>query len=312
MVVHDVSGGTAWWARVQARAAAEAEYREAVLAGLWPSIWQRPAAYIAGEGGRQPWYDPYSFGWAVELEAAAAAIAAEAAALLAASASHDWQQEVGQRHPADRLIYQDDHRRCRHCSGGGGGGGGWSEIVLSEGAGAGRRCPTTLAALRRAVPSVLDPLEPHAQAVFSVLQPGTHIRPHCGPSNRVLTGHLCLEIGAADEATSAVTIRVGPPLPEPSGQVSNASAEGNGATLRPNEEDAGAADGGGAAGAAAAVHCHPPVQAWRKGKLLVFDDSFEHEVHHRGSVRRVVLLFNFRHPNAVPAGRKPVGFREDS
>ena len=35
----------------------------------------------------------------------------------------------------------------------------------------------------------------------------------------------------------------------------------------------------------------------QEGKCLVFDDSFEHEVWHRGASRRVVLLLNIWHPD---------------
>ena len=35
----------------------------------------------------------------------------------------------------------------------------------------------------------------------------------------------------------------------------------------------------------------------RQGQCLVFDDSFEHEVSHNGQEARVVLMFNFWHPD---------------
>ncbi len=35
---------------------------------------------------------------------------------------------------------------------------------------------------------------------------------------------------------------------------------------------------------------------WEAGKLLVFDDSFEHEVWHRGTEDRVILIVDFIHP----------------
>ncbi|WP_437578945.1 aspartyl/asparaginyl beta-hydroxylase domain-containing protein [Sorangium sp. So ce887] len=38
------------------------------------------------------------------------------------------------------------------------------------------------------------------------------------------------------------------------------------------------------------------VRGWEDGKCLVFDDSLEHEVWNRGSLTRVVLLFDFWHP----------------
>lgn len=39
---------------------------------------------------------------------------------------------------------------------------------------------------------------------------------------------------------------------------------------------------------------------WREGRCLVFDDSFEHEVHHLGDEPRIVLLFDVLHPDLPP------------
>ena len=39
------------------------------------------------------------------------------------------------------------------------------------------------------------------------------------------------------------------------------------------------------------------VGGWEQGKVTAFDDSFEHEVFHRGEHRRVVLLIHIDHPN---------------
>ena len=41
---------------------------------------------------------------------------------------------------------------------------------------------------------------------------------------------------------------------------------------------------------------------WTEGECLVFDDSWEHEVHHRGDADRVVLLINFWHPELPRSG----------
>ena len=51
----------------------------------------------------------------------------------------------------------------------------------------------------------------------------------------------------------------------------------------------------GAAGAEAAATA-AGARGWREGGLMVFDDSFEHEVWHRGKAPRAVLLFNFVPP----------------
>ena len=38
------------------------------------------------------------------------------------------------------------------------------------------------------------------------------------------------------------------------------------------------------------------IRAWREGKLLIFDDSFEHEAWNRSDRTRVVLLFEIWRP----------------
>lgn len=42
---------------------------------------------------------------------------------------------------------------------------------------------------------------------------------------------------------------------------------------------------------------------------MVFDDSFEHEVWHRGDERRVVLLLNIWHP-AITAAQKEASMEQ--
>ena len=42
------------------------------------------------------------------------------------------------------------------------------------------------------------------------------------------------------------------------------------------------------------------VVRWSEGKLLVFDDSFEHEVWTAGDRTRFVLLFDVYHPDLRP------------
>ncbi len=95
------------------------------------------------------------------------------------------------------------------------------------------RCPET-ARLVQEIPGMTT-------AGFSLLQPGTHIRPHVGYTPAVLRCHLGLIVPAGCE------MRVG--------------AE---------------------------------VRSWSEGRCLVFDDTVEHEVWHRGSEDRVVLLVDFR------------------
>lgn len=103
------------------------------------------------------------------------------------------------------------------------------------------RCPVTAAAFDD-VP--LDFLPGQAPSVlFSRLNPGAHIPPHCGLINTRLIGHLPLIV------------------PGP-------------AWLRVGNE----------------------VQRWQEGKLVVFDDSIEHEAKNEANETRVVLLFDFWRP----------------
>ncbi len=45
-------------------------------------------------------------------------------------------------------------------------------------------------------------------------------------------------------------------------------------------------------------------RGWQEGKCLVIDDSFEHEVVHKGDRRRVVLLVDCWHPDISPGERE--------
>jgi beta-hydroxylase len=105
------------------------------------------------------------------------------------------------------------------------------------------RCPET-ARLVQEIPGMTT-------AGFSLLQPGTHIRPHVGYTPAVLRCHLGLVV---------------PP----------------GCEMRVGAETRG----------------------WAEGRCLVFDDTVEHEVWHRGDADRVVLLADFRksaHAGALAA-----------
>ncbi|XP_019765182.2 aspartyl/asparaginyl beta-hydroxylase isoform X2 [Dendroctonus ponderosae] len=82
------------------------------------------------------------------------------------------------------------------------------------------------------------------QTKFSVLHPGTHVWPHCGPTNCRLRIHLGLKIPAD-------------------------------VFLRVAEETRG----------------------WKEGDIIMFDDSFEHEVWHNGTEFRLVLIVDVWHPN---------------
>lgn len=37
-------------------------------------------------------------------------------------------------------------------------------------------------------------------------------------------------------------------------------------------------------------------RTWREGEIIIFDDSFEHEVWHNGTESRIVLIVDVWHP----------------
>nr|CAD7438769.1 unnamed protein product [Timema bartmani] len=46
------------------------------------------------------------------------------------------------------------------------------------------------------------------------------------------------------------------------------------------------------------------VGTWKEGKILIFDDSFEHEVWHNGSTMRLVLIIDVWHPELTDQEKK--------
>lgn len=103
-----------------------------------------------------------------------------------------------------------------------------------------KRCPFTC----KLVESLSDATGcRRGQIKFSVMHPGTHVWPHCGPTNCRLRAHLGLVV---------------PPK----------------TYIRVAQE----------------------TRSWREGKVLIFDDSFEHEVWHNGTDFRLVLIVDTWHP----------------
>ncbi|XP_055704081.1 aspartyl/asparaginyl beta-hydroxylase isoform X2 [Phlebotomus papatasi] len=89
------------------------------------------------------------------------------------------------------------------------------------------------------------------QIKFSVMHPGTHVWPHCGPTNCRIRAHLGLKV------PPATFIRVA-----------------------------------------------QETRSWHEGKVLIFDDSFEHEVWHNGTEVRLVLIVDIWHPDLSEAQRR--------
>ncbi len=130
-------------------------------------------------------------------------------------------------------------------------GGDWREVVLFGSGENPRLAPFTCELLEQACPDAVSlARQGGGEIVFSVLAPGTHIRPHCGSTNLRLTAHLGLVIPEDNEGHKRCSIRVADQWLD-----------------------------------------------WEEGKIIVFDDSFEHEVINERSTLRGVLLLRFWHPN---------------
>lgn len=107
-----------------------------------------------------------------------------------------------------------------------------------------RLCPQTW--------RILQTIPGMKTAMFSVFEPGKHLKPHRGPYNGLLRLHLGLLV--PDTAPSTVAIRVDDEV------------------------------------------CH-----WEEGKVLIFDDSYEHEAWNHSDQTRVVLFVDFVKPLRFPA-----------
>lgn len=176
----------------------------------------------------QPIIDPNLFDWVGELETNWRTIRDEADRVLGDESAM----------PPLRLISPD---HCRIATDDG-----WKSFFLwgygLRSAENCARCPQT-ARLLEGVPGLLS-------ALFSVLDPHSHIPRHTGPTKAIVTGHLGLHI---------------PQQPE---------------------------------------GCHMEIadtdHVWQEGRMILFDDMYEHEVWNDTDERRVVLLLHIRRPERFP------------
>ncbi|KAM9050328.1 aspartyl/asparaginyl beta-hydroxylase isoform 3-T3 [Megaptera novaeangliae] len=90
------------------------------------------------------------------------------------------------------------------------------------------------------------------QIKYSVMQPGTHVWPHTGPTNCRLRMHLGLVI--------------------------------------PKE--------------GCKIRCANETRTWEEGKVLIFDDSFEHEVWQDATSFRLIFIVDVWHPELTPHQRR--------
>jgi ornithine lipid ester-linked acyl 2-hydroxylase len=179
--------------------------------------------------GNRPVYDAGEFPWATGVEREWQAIRAELDNLLVRKEElpgfHEISSEV-------RSVSTDR---------------GWRSFIL---AGYGVKseaihaCPRTWR-LAQTIPGMKT-------AMFSIFEPGKHLKPHRGPYNGVLRLHLGLIV--PDTPPQTVAIRVD------------------------NE-----------------------ICQWEEGKVLIFDDSYEHEAWNHSEQTRVVLFVDFVRPLRFPA-----------
>nr|XP_029516915.1 aspartyl/asparaginyl beta-hydroxylase-like isoform X4 [Oncorhynchus nerka] len=129
----------------------------------------------------------------------------------------------------------------------------WGQFTLwQQGKKAGESC--------HSVPKTCGLLERYPEATgckrgqikFSVMQPGTHVWPHTGPSNCRLRMHLGLVIPKTG----------------------------------------------------CKIRCTNDTRAWEEGKVLIFDDSFEHEVWQDADSYRLIFIVDVWHPELTQYQRQ--------
>ncbi|MES2173963.1 MAG: aspartyl/asparaginyl beta-hydroxylase domain-containing protein [Pseudomonadota bacterium] len=192
---------------------------------------QQPSMFYFPGLPQRAFYERAEFDWVAPMEAMTDAIVAELQAVRAQEADFaPYVQTAGNR-PAPNNPLRDDPS--------------WGALYFWQGgapvADNARRCPAVMEALALAPMPVIAGRSP--MALWSLLKPGTHIRPHHGLLNTRLICHLPL--------------------------------------LTPDD---------------CALRVGAETRSWRRGEMLIFDDSIEHEAWNRSADTRVVLLFEMWRP----------------
>ncbi|KAM4534360.1 aspartyl/asparaginyl beta-hydroxylase-like isoform 13-T13 [Odontesthes bonariensis] len=192
--------------------------------GHFASVWQRSLYNVNGLKA-QPWWTPRETGYAdlvKMLERNWKTIRDEALAVMDQSSG--------------RFIPEEENLREK---------GVWGQYTLWQ---QGRKVGTSC----QGVPKTCSLMERFPEATgckrgqikFSVMQPGTHVWPHTGPTNCRLRMHLGLVI--------------------------------------PKQ--------------GCRIRCTNQTREWEEGKVLVFDDSFEHEVWQDADSYRLIFIVDVWHP----------------
>ena len=160
-------------------------YDEPGRPGYPPQRLQRPE-HLDPDLASKPWHDTCAFPWCKVLEQHFEQIRREVQATMADESA--WPLVVGQ------VVLTE-------------GVGAWRELVmLGPGSERGRSCCPITASLLDRVPAaknLADCMGSCGNAIFARLAPGTHLKPHCGPTNARLTCHFGIDI------PSGCGIRVG-------------------------------------------------------------------------------------------------------
>ncbi|XP_058473327.1 aspartyl/asparaginyl beta-hydroxylase isoform X6 [Solea solea] len=200
--------------------------------GHFASVWQRSLYNVDGLKA-QPWWTPRETGYTdlvKMLEKNWRTIRDEALAVM--------DQNTG------LFVPEEENLREK---------GEWGQYTLwQQGRKAGNVCQN--------VPKTCSMMERHPEATgckrgqikFSVMQPGTHVWPHTGPTNCRLRMHLGLVI------------------PKPGCR----------------------------------IRCTDQTREWDEGKVLIFDDSFEHEVWQDANSYRLIFIVDVWHPELTQYQRQ--------
>mmetsp|Transcript_67011 Transcript_67011/g.125200 ORF Transcript_67011/g.125200 Transcript_67011/m.125200 type:complete len:644 (-) Transcript_67011:31-1962(-) len=189
-----------WYEEVHAVAAT------AVRGGIWYDVWQRPPHFVPGLLAK-PWHVPSEYAIARALEEHYPTIRAEYDAYIGKLESRkDWDDsdltpglgDVGNRPGA---LHDGGLTKS----------GRWCEVPLVTNTAVQREYadlfPQTLQVLRQSCQDALGlAFCGGGDIIFSVLKPGTRLRPHCGPSNARLTCHLGIHIPRSCDQGSYIRV----------------------------------------------------------------------------------------------------------
>lgn len=149
---------------------AENLWRNTVERGLWPHIMQRPEWYYVPQNDPKPWYDTKDFPFVATLEAGYATIRRELLYNLQ-KRRHLQSEDI-----ANRAAVKDNQWKVIHLKLDG-----ENDYTSNQS----KYFPETVKILNQCNVNFI-------LAKFSAIVPGTHIKPHTGPSNDRLRVHLAL------------------------------------------------------------------------------------------------------------------------